>query len=177
METNETICAKEFGDISMELTQILSHIKALKQPVFQTRDIVALLNQSTTTVSKALARLAAHNHLIRLNKGLWAMPEKIEPFMLPEYLTAPYPSYISLQTALHYHGIIEQIPENIYAVSIGRTNFFQTPIANISVHHLPPALYFGYETVGKNNIKMATSEKALFDFLYLQPANFQRCLK
>lgn len=82
---------------------------------------------------------------------------------------APSPCYISLQSALYYHGMIEQIPEIIYAVSCGRTKTFNTPIATVSVHHIPAALFFGYQTVGKNTVKIATSEKALFDFLYLKP--------
>jgi predicted transcriptional regulator of viral defense system len=154
----------------MQSSKMLAKIKTLKHPIFQTRDIVALSNQSTTTISKSLARLAKDNHLIRLHKGLWAIPENIEPFMLPEHLTAPFPSYISLQSALYHHGMIEQIPDTVYAVSISRTKIFSTPIAKISIHHLPPALFFGYDTIGKNAVKIATPEKALFDFFYLQPA-------
>lgn len=104
-----------------------------------------------------------------MNKGLWAIAEHIEPFVLPSHLMAPSPCYISLQSALYYHGMIEQIPEIIYAVSCGRTKTFNTPIATVSVHHIPAALFFGYQTVGKNTVKIATSEKALFDFLYLKP--------
>lgn len=154
----------------MQLSKLFAKIKTLKQPVFQTRDIVSLMNQPTTNISKSLARLAADNHLIHLNKGLWAIPENIEPFMLPGYLTAPFPSYISLQSALYYHGMIEQIPEVIYAVSVGRTKVFKTPVATVSTHHIPADLFFGYQEIGKNIIKIATPEKALFDFLYLHPA-------
>jgi len=153
----------------MQLSKVFAKIKKLKQPVFQTRDIVALLDQSTTTTSKALARLAVDKHLLRLNKGLWAIAEHIEPFMLPSYLMAPFACYISLQSALYYHGMIEQIPEIIYAVSCGRTKKFNTPIATVSVHHIPAPLFFSYKTIGKHAITIATPEKALFDFLYLKP--------
>ena len=154
----------------MQLSKVFAKIKELKQPVFQTRDIVALLDQSTTTASKSLARLAIDKHLLRLNKGLWAMVDRVEPFMLPSYLMAPFSCYISLQSALYHHGMIEQIPEIVYAVSCGRTKTFNTPIATVSVHHIPSALFFGYQEAGKNTFKIATPEKALFDFLYLKPA-------
>lgn len=153
----------------MQLGEAYAKIKALKQPFFQTRDIVVLLNLTTTATSKILSRLAKQGHLAQLRYGLWALPEKIEPFMLPEPLTAPFPSYISLQSALHYHGMIEQIPETIYAVSLARTKVFKTPLATVSVHHIPTTFYFGY-TVVANNIKIAIPEKALLDFLYLRPA-------
>lgn len=152
----------------MQLGKILAQIKLLKQPFFQTRDLMALLNLTTTTASQILLRLAQQGHVLRLRRGLWGFPEKIEAFMLPELLTAPFPSYISLQSALHYHGMIEQIPETIYAISLARTKVFKHSLATVSIHHLPTAFYFGYITL-KNNIKMATPEKALLDFFYLHP--------
>jgi predicted transcriptional regulator of viral defense system len=36
---------------------------------------------------------------------------------LPELISAPWPAYVSLQSALHHHGVIEQIPSVIYAVT------------------------------------------------------------
>src|SRR5688500_227638 len=42
-------------------------------------------------------------------------------YHLPEYLMAPLPSYLSLHTALHLRGLIEQIPEVFYAASLART--------------------------------------------------------
>jgi predicted transcriptional regulator of viral defense system len=158
----------------MQLIELLAKIKSLNQVVFQTRDIVAFLHISTVTISRALARLAQQGHLLKLKHGLWAMPDKIEPFMLPECLTAPFPSYISLQSAMYYHGMIEQIPEIIYAITLARTKKYPTAIATVSAHHIDAKFYFGYSVFGKNNIKMATPEKALLDFLYLSPAKSLR---
>ncbi len=152
------------------MSEFFGRVKNLHQPIFTTRDIVALLNLQTTTVSKALRRLAENGHLTSLQSGLWAIPEKVESFMLPEYLTAPFPSYVSLQSALYYHGIIEQIPNIIYAVTIARTKKFVTPLGTISTHHIIPEFFFGFEVVGKNKNKIATPEKALMDIFYLSPA-------
>lgn len=153
----------------MQLIETYARIKLLNQSSFQTRDIVALLDVNTTTASKALSRLKKQGHLLQLRSGLWALPEKAEPMMLPEQLTAPFPSYVSLQSALHYHGMIEQIPETVYAVSLARTKTFNMRWITVSIHHIPTAFYFGYISV-KNNVKIATPEKALLDFLYLRPA-------
>jgi hypothetical protein len=40
----------------------------------------------------------------------------------------------------------------------------------VSVHHVAPSLFFGYEDAGRNGVLMASPEKALVDFLYLGPA-------
>ena len=46
-----------------------------------------------------------------------------------------------LQTALHLHGMVEQIPEVFYAVSLARTQRITTSVGSFSVHHIAPELY------------------------------------
>jgi predicted transcriptional regulator of viral defense system len=84
----------------------------------------------------------------------------------PEYLTAPLPSYVSLQTALHRRGLIEQIPEVVYAVSLARTQRVKTKVGSFSIHHVAPEVFGGYDET-ERGAKVATAEKALFDFAYL----------
>lgn len=150
----------------MQLIEVFFKIKAFGQPILQTREVAALLDIQNATASKILTRLAEHKHIICLRRGLWGIPEQIDPLMLPEYLTAPLPSYVSLQSALFYHAMISQIPNLIYAISLARTRKFTTPLGTVSIHHIQPDFFFGFETIGKQQIKMATPEKALFDILY-----------
>ncbi len=117
-----------------------------------------------------LARLAASGHVIRLRRGVWALPNRVDPLALPEYLTAPFPAYVSLQSALYLHGMISQMPAMTYAVSLARTRRFTTPLGTVSVHHVQPAFFFGFEEAGRSGGRLATREKALVDFLYLTPA-------
>lgn len=79
-------------------------------------------------------------------------------------------AYVSLYSALYYHGLIDQIPQTVFAISNGKTKIFETPLARVSIHSINPILFDGYEVRGKNSILMATPEKALFDTLYLLPA-------
>lgn len=151
----------------MTLSEALSKIKTISQPVFRTADIMAALDIQKSHASKVLDRLAQHGHVLKLKRGLWAMPENLEPLALVQHLTAPFPSYVSLQSALYYNGMISQIPEVIYCVSLARTRINKTPIATISVHHIPGNFFFGYEPRGKHHVMMALPEKALLDILYL----------
>lgn len=137
---------------------------------FRTSDCVAHLEIPTSTASTLLARLARAGHLLNLRHGVWAIPKKVDPLALPGILTSPFPSYVSLQSALYYHGIISQIPNVIYAVSVGRARLFQTPLGTVSIHHLQPDFFFGFEVMGEDGVNMATPEKAILDFLYLGPA-------
>ena len=153
----------------MRLVDVHARLLRMDIPVFQTSDAAAYLGIGNAHASKLLSRLATSGHLARLGRGRWGFKDRIDPFALPEYLTAPFPSYVSLQSALYHHGMIAQIPSVIYAVSIARTKTFVTALGTVSVHHVYPLLFFGHRPAGKGTGKIATPEKALIDFLYLSP--------
>lgn len=154
----------------MSLIETHARILRMGSSVFRTADVAAYLAISNTAASRLLARLVAASHLLKLRHGLWAVPGKLDPLALPSYLTAPFPSYVSLQSALYYHGLISQIPSVIYAVSVGRTQMHQTPLGTVSIHHLQPEYFFGFEVMENGGVSIATAEKALLDYLYLKPA-------
>ena len=154
----------------MTLLDALSTLASMGATVFATSDAAARLRVPNGHASVMLARLAASGHVIRLRRGVWALPNRVDPLALPEYLTAPFPSYVSLQSALYLHGMISQMPAVTYAVSLARTRRFTTPLGTVSVHHVQPAFFFGFEEAGRAGGRLATPEKALVDFLYLTPA-------
>lgn len=151
----------------MNLLEAKAKLLALKQDVLRTSDVAAALKVSVDHASQILRRLSKVGFFVPLARGKWACHPKVDPLLLPEYLTAPAPSYISFQSALYYHGMISQIPATIYAASLARTRQFKTPLGHFSIHHIQPSFFFGFETILKSKIKMATPEKALLDFLYL----------
>jgi predicted transcriptional regulator of viral defense system len=154
----------------MTLIDALSSLAAMEAPVFETADAAARLNLTNAHASTVLARLAAARHLVRLRRGVWAFPDRVDPLTLPGRLTAPLPSYVSLQSALSFHGMISQVPAVTYAVSLARARRYATTIGTVSVHHVRPSLFFGYEETGRQGALIASPEKALVDFLYLRPA-------
>ncbi|MBM3293026.1 MAG: hypothetical protein FJY82_00725 [Candidatus Aminicenantes bacterium] len=157
------------GGAVVRLIDVHARLLKMGVPVFQTSDAAAFLGIGGAHASKMLARLAESGHLAKLGRGRWGFEGRIDPFALPEYLTAPYPSYVSLQSALYQHGMISQIPAMTYAVSIARTRKFTTALGTVSVHHVDPSFFFGHRTAGRGPGKIATPEKALMDFLYLSP--------
>jgi hypothetical protein len=152
----------------MNQTAALQGIQGLGVPSFETRDISALLRISPANASVLLSRLASRGFVRRLMRGKWSIGAQSSRESLAEQVAAPSPAYISLQSALFRHGLIEQVPEVIYAVTLGRARRVRTPSGTVSLHRVPPALFGGYETAA-DGTKMATPEKALFDLLYLSP--------
>jgi predicted transcriptional regulator of viral defense system len=154
----------------MRLVDALRQLQQLDQPVIETGDAAVVLGVGKVHASKMVARLAEAGHLLSLRRGVWAFPGRIDPLAIPERLTAPQPAYVSLQSALYHHGMISQIPASIYAVSLARTRRYVTPLGMVSIHHLAPEFFFGFETLGDKGIRMAQPEKALLDVFYLAPA-------
>jgi len=151
------------------LLDVQKKLNDFGQKFLQSSDVASILKITRPHASKIMTRLAQSGFAIQLSRGHWALSNKPDPFLIPEFLTFPYPSYISLQTALFFHGMISQIPETLYAVSTAKTRKYRSQIGTFSIHHLEPQFFFGFELVGDNNIKMATPEKALIDFFYLSP--------
>lgn len=145
----------------------LSLLRRLNTPAFSTADAAALLSLSVPAASKALRRLTAAGLLRSVRKGLWTLDGPAEPLALLEYLTTPYPSYASLQTALHLHGMIEQIPSVVYAVSLSRSHRIRTDLGTFSVHRIAPEFFGGFDVSPRSGAKVATPEKALLDVFYL----------
>jgi len=149
----------------MRLLDTYSILKELGQPLLLTRDVAAYLETDVKHASKLLTRLQETGQLIRITSGKWVFPDLLDRLALPTYLTSPFPSYVSLQSALYFHGMVSQIPHIIYAVSPGRTKRYKTQLGTVSVHHIQPDFFFGYDRK-KAGLNVATPEKALVDMLY-----------
>lgn len=151
----------------MKATDALSELYQLGRPVIETREAAARLGRSTSRASQILRSLEDSGLALQLRHGLWTLRHDLDPFVLPPYLTAPFPSYVSFWSALARHGIIEQVPRQIFVASLGRPRRVPTSIGTYSIHHLAPGLFDGYQ--GSDDVGyLATPEKALFDTIYLR---------
>lgn len=81
------------------------------------------------------------------------------------------PSYVSLEMALKFYGLIPEEVFQITSVSTKKIAVFETDIGNFSYRHIKPSLYWGYRlvTFGKQKILIADPEKAVLDYLYVHP--------
>ena len=114
--------------------------------------------------------LLAEGQLASIKKGLYiAGPalksNKPEPFLVANHILGP--SYVSLDAALSYYGLI---PERVYEISSVTTKAsrkFTTPMGLFSYTHLSLPYYsFGIRQIKLSNEQyamIASPEKALFD--------------
>lgn len=81
------------------------------------------------------------------------------------------PSYVSFELALSQYGLI---PESVYGITSATTKktcSFVAPIGEFIYRKIKPSLFLGYklELYQGQNYKIADREKALLDYLYLNP--------
>ena len=121
-----------------------------------------------SSMRRAAQRLVQKGLLLKLGKELYA--NAFFPPSLEEVAGVLYPpSYISLESALHIHGIIEQAPHMVTCVSSNKTKTFRTALGEIAYSHVKKELFFGYEI--KNRYPLAQPEKAALDYVYIQRRN------
>jgi predicted transcriptional regulator of viral defense system len=150
----------------MNAAEALGRLYDLRAPIVTTAEGAALLGGSIDAANKTLKRLAKAGLVLPLRRGLWGVGKSIDPLLLPDYVTAPYPSYVSLQSALYLHGMISQIPQVTYVVSLDRTQRIRTSVGTLSIHRVAPGFFGGFE-LRESGVKLATPEKALLDVFYL----------
>ncbi len=77
------------------------------------------------------------------------------------------PSYISLEFALQFHGLIPERVTALTAVCLGSSKRFETPVGLFTYHNIPEsAFYLGIERIkidDKRAYLIADPEKALVD--------------
>lgn len=154
----------------MNAASALAHLRRLGKQVVTTNDVALALRLERSAATQTLKRLAAEGLLRKIRHGLWAVDPALDPLLLPEHLTAPFPSYVSFQSALYLRGMVSQVPQVIYAASLAQTRRVKTSLGAFSIHRLAPTFFGGYETLPESGVRLATPEKALLDTLYLGPA-------
>jgi predicted transcriptional regulator of viral defense system len=150
----------------MKATDAYADLVRLNRPVVETREAATRLGLSVPAASQQLRSLEVSGMVRRLRRGLWLLRPDLEPSALPAYLTAPLPAYVSLWSALAWHGMIEQVPRRVYVASLARTQQVTTSVGVFSIHHLAPELFGGYAEIDGGG-HLAAPEKALFDTVYL----------
>ncbi len=117
-----------------------------------------------------ITSLLRKGEIIRVKKGIYVFGERYRrrPFSREILANMIYgPSYVSLETALHHHGLIPEGVEAMTSVTDGRGRRFFTPLGLFTYHRIPAKAYpIGIDQVeieGGRSFLIAMPEKALAD--------------
>lgn len=144
------------------------------EPVFDTGLLLAG-PVSANDVRRQLSRWTRAGRLYQLRRGLYSLAPpyrkvKPHPFLIANRLQGG--SYVSLQSALGYYGLIPESVLAVTSVTTLRPRRWQTLLGVFEFRHIQPEMFQGYRRVDLGEGQqafMATPEKALLDLIYLQP--------
>ena len=156
------------------------------EPVFSSALLLAG-HVSTGQVRQQLSRWVKAGRLIQLRRGVYSLApawRKVEPHPFVVANRLQRGSYVSLQAAMAFFGIIPEHVPVVTSVSPGRRETVKNDLGTYQFNHIGGAMLFGYsrlEVSPRQFAFTASPEKALLDLVYLTPgadsANFIRELR
>ncbi|MFQ5401631.1 MAG: hypothetical protein ACE5E7_18790 [Anaerolineae bacterium] len=142
-------------------------------PVFETGLLLAG-DVNPPYLRRQLSDWVNSGKLWQLRRGLYALAPPYQkttphPFLVANRMVAG--SYVSLQAALSYYGLIPEHVPVVTSVTTRRPGEWENPVGAFSYRHIRPELFFGFErqaVTSEQFAYVARPEKALLDLIYLQ---------
>ena len=140
--------------------------------VFSSTDIDVSIDKSKFSKYGLTKRAIANKEILKIRRGLYCLNSKYRRRPLNTFAIAQRvvgPSYISLESALSYHG---WIPEAVYSCTNVTSNVskkFDTQVGLFSYAKVPQKILYAEvnrHTENNNAFFMATPIKALADYVY-----------
>ena len=142
----------------------------IKQNVFNFLDVVKFFPQENEHNLKIqINRFIKAGYIKRIKRGLYAFDlSLVDELELANKLYSP--SYISLETALSYYGVIPEVSLGVTSVSTVTTKKIENQFGTFYFVKIDHKLFFGYKIVSRQknegSFLIAEKEKALLDFFY-----------
>lgn len=156
-------------------TIFISKIKEKKLSIFNASDIRALFGISAVASAALLHRYKKQGFILQIKRGLYVFPDILPPDVyIANKLYSP--SYISLEFALSYYGVIPETVYEITSVTTKATRRFKALGKIFSYRKIKRAAYTGYAIQKQNGASfcIASAEKAFVDANYLRLLNNQK---
>jgi len=158
----------------MKWTDFERQIKEKNIKLFTLLDIQRFFGRSKIAVRFLVHRLKKNGHIANVKRGLYKLPdEQIPDSYVANKIYAP--SYVSLEFALSYYGVIPETVYEITSVTTKATRRFETLGKVFSFRKIKKAAYTGYAVQKQDGIGfyIADAEKAFTDANYLRMINGQ----
>lgn len=141
-------------------------LEKISSPIFSIQDLKI---SGISMLPYQISKLNKDGYIQKIKNGLYLFSNKKE-LISSEYLAFKIynPSYISLEWALHYYGLIPEIVYNITSISTKATRKFKNSFGVFIYRNIKKELFWGYKKEEKNGqiYLIAEPEKALLDYIY-----------
>ena len=136
---------------------------------------IASLFTNIEAGNQKVRSLEAAHKIIRLKKGLYLVAPNVSRVALSTELIANHlyaPSYVSMQTALRYYGLIPEAVYTTQSMTLKHSRSFDTPVGRFEYKNMSrEAFSIGITSINMQSYAflMATPEKALCDLIANSP--------
>lgn len=114
-------------------------IKNAKTGVFTLAEAQSWSKGRRAALLMSLSRAMSAGDVVHVKRGLYCLSRDLSP-MLPNPLVMANlvhgPSYVSMESALEYHGLIPEAVRIVMSVSNGRTKIYATPVGTFKYVHV-----------------------------------------
>jgi len=151
----------------MKWMEIDNKLKVSKIKVFSSRDFQAITRVSEITAKFMLIRYTKKGFLRKLKRGLYISTNRTPPpWLIANQLYKP--SYLSLESALSYYGLIPESIFSVTSVTTKTTREFEAGDHLYIYRTIKRQAFGGYRSIEINGdpILIAEREKAVADYLY-----------
>lgn len=157
----------------MKFDEFLKRVEKL--PVIEA-EALSVGSASPVKLRVQLSRWSRSGKLIQLRRGVYLLSKRYRKIEIFEPYIASIlkkPSYVSLEKALEFHGVIPEAVPVYTSVTTKRAISFSSEAGRFSYQHIRKSLFWGYGsvTMNKQTAFIAAAEKALLDLIYLKAKN------
>lgn len=153
--------------ISRREAEVIDAIQDLDLVVFGAKELQRFLGISRGNAYRILSRMDEKGLVRRLAKGTYVLAETYETRDSYEIISALEPaSYISFWSALHVHGLTEQVPRTAFVAVTKQKRPLNVQGQAVRFVRVETDSFFGYDRYG--DIVASDREKTLLDCLRLQ---------
>lgn len=146
---------------------------------FTSQDVANLFPGSEDQRFGLVKRAIANGEIIHIRRGLYCIAPKFQKGSINLYALAQHiygPSYISLESALSWHGWIPEAVYTLTSVSFKKSKEFNTPLGMFSYTRVPQKVFYAnverLADEAGNIFLIASPMKALADYVYAHKRDY-----
>lgn len=147
-----------------------------ESPLILSRDMAGFA-KNPQVLRNQFTRWEKKGWLIGLKRGVYLLNKNDRKVDIDTNAVANVlyePSYLSLEYALNFYGMIPEAVADITSVTTRKTMRFANELGTFIYQKIKPPAFRGFKKMGegRNSFFIAEAEKAVVDFLYLNLSRF-----
>jgi predicted transcriptional regulator of viral defense system len=150
--------------ISRREAQVINEMEKRDVVIFTPRDVKHFLGVSRGNAYRIINSMEEKGLVERIERGKYILKTRFDELDVLEVVSDLFsPSYLAFWSALHFHGMTDQVPRKIFVATTKRKRNLWLQGQETVYITIKRELFFGYESYGK--VIASDREKTIIDCL------------